>query len=398
MISYLKIPLAFLAIGSLLGVFLRWQFVWPTPGVNYSFLLHGHSHIMFLGWAFNALYLAFVINHIPREKLKFYKLLFIILQLLTAGMLISFPLQGYGVVSIILSSVHTVGAILFGVRFIQCVKSDTGIATWFAKVSIACFIVSTAGPFSLGYLMAHGLGQSNWYYFAIYFYLHFQYNGFFVFGILSLFFKLLERNGIQYDVKQTKLFGWILFFTFIPTYLLSILWAKPGVIFNLIAGIAGLAQLVAFMLFVRIAWKSNHKLRMHLRDGSSSFLGVILVAFGIKVILQLFSALPSVAQMAYELRPVVIAYLHLVLLGIVTLFLFVWYQEQNILRRSSSTIILVFLIAFLLMEFALVFNPWWTSIFGKNFPGAPSVLLTTAAILALTCWLILFKFSRRRQS
>src|SRR5688572_29855994 len=109
MLRYARIPLLFLFIGTLLGVFLRWQFISATPGVNYSFVLHGHSHIMFLGWIFNALYVGICYNHIAAEETKFFRILFIALQVLVVGMLIAFPLQGYGFYSILLSTLHTFG-------------------------------------------------------------------------------------------------------------------------------------------------------------------------------------------------------------------------------------------------------------------------------------------------
>src|SRR6187401_3648361 len=114
--GYYRVPLLFLLIGSLIGVFLRWQFISPTSGVNYIFFLHAHSHIMFLGWIFNVLYIAFVTKHVDENGDKFFLSLFWVLQVLNVGMLISFPLEGYGPFSILFSTLHTVGAILFVVR------------------------------------------------------------------------------------------------------------------------------------------------------------------------------------------------------------------------------------------------------------------------------------------
>src|SRR5688572_4826809 len=189
--GYYKVPVLFLFIGSLIGVFLRLQFISPTSGVTYTFFLHTHSHIMFLGWIFNVLYIAFVTKHVDEKGDKFFLILFWALQVLNVGMLISFPLEGYGPSSIIFSTLHTIGAIVFAVRFFIKTKSIATTSSWFAKAALLFFAISTAGPFSLGYLMSNGMGNRNWYDFSIYYYLHFQYNGFFLFGIFSLFFSQL---------------------------------------------------------------------------------------------------------------------------------------------------------------------------------------------------------------
>src|SRR5688572_28410983 len=101
MLRHYRIPLYFLVIGSLLGVFLRWQFIQPTPLINYTFVLHGHSHMMFLGWVFSAIYIGFVAHYIPETDYKFFRILFLILQMLVIAMMVSFPLQGYGFYSVL---------------------------------------------------------------------------------------------------------------------------------------------------------------------------------------------------------------------------------------------------------------------------------------------------------
>src|SRR5688572_3400607 len=95
-----------------MGLLLRMQLALPIHGITFSFLLHGHSHVMFLGWVFNVFLIAYVTEFTEGDQ-KTFKLIFWILQALVAGMLISFPLQGYGLVSIILSTLHTLLVFVF---------------------------------------------------------------------------------------------------------------------------------------------------------------------------------------------------------------------------------------------------------------------------------------------
>src|SRR5690606_3730360 len=106
--GYFKIPPLFFFIAAGIGVLLRFHFVMPVDGLQYPFWLHTHSHIMFLGWVTNALFLFFTESFIGNTQKRKYKVVFILIQILLAGMLVSFPLQGYGLIPIVLSTLHTV--------------------------------------------------------------------------------------------------------------------------------------------------------------------------------------------------------------------------------------------------------------------------------------------------
>jgi hypothetical protein len=230
---YYSIPLLFFAFAAAFGLFLRWQFIDPTPGVRYTWFLHGHSHIMFLGWVFNLLYLSFVDHHVSLSQQPFFRKLFVLLQTLVIAMMISFPLQGYSTWSIIFSTLHTFGALIFVIMFFRRTNGEKTVSIWFARMALLFFCFSTAGPFSLGYLMSNGLGQTVWYHLSIYYYFHFQYNGFFLFGVFSLFFQLLERKSIPFDSSKAMSFGRWLAIACVPAYALSVLFAKPPILFIL---------------------------------------------------------------------------------------------------------------------------------------------------------------------
>ncbi|QLH31640.1 MAG: hypothetical protein HWD62_03660 [Cyclobacteriaceae bacterium] len=66
------------------------------------------------------------------------------------------------------------------------------------------------------------------------------------------------------------------------------------------------------------------------------FLYCVWLAYLLKLLLQLLSAWPSVALLAYGNRSYIIAYLHLVLIGVVTFFLIAWYMFTNRLRLKKQ--------------------------------------------------------------
>jgi hypothetical protein len=391
--KFYSIPLIFFVLAASLGLFLRWQFISPTPGVNFRWFLHSHSHVMFLGWAFNIIYLSFVQHHIPASRQQAFYKLFIGLQVLVTAMMISFPIQGYGTWSIIFSTLHTFGALAFIILFFRRTRGPGTVSLWFARMGLIFFAISTAGPFSLGYLMANGFGQTVWYNLSIYYYLHFQYNGFFLFGVIAMFLQLLEIKEIRFNVKGMMSFGKWLAVACIPAYALSVLFAKPPAVVYIIGAAAAAMQLFALYMLIGVLKPLASQLAMRFQRVSYTMLWLILSAFCLKLVLQLASAHPDIADLAYELRPVVIAYLHLVLVGIISLFLIVWYLEKNLATLNTTRLALaVLLTGFVGSEICLILVPWWSAISagGISFSGmvfAFSVPMFAGAVLLYIAFL-----------
>lgn len=360
--KYYSIPLLFFVLAAVIGLFLRWQFVSPTPGTRYTYFLHAHSHVMFLGWIFNVLFLSFIAHHLSEKRTPLLRNFFLTLQALVVAMMISFPIQGYGLYSIIFSTLHTLAVMVFIVWFFHLTKGERTVSLWFARTSLFFFFLSTAGPFSLGYLMANGMGNSVWYNFSIYYYLHFQYNGFFLFGIFSLYFHLLEQKRIRYDVSGALRFGKWMAAACIPAYSLSILYAQPGWSFNVIGALAAIIQLIALGWFIRQTGRQRNFLKAHFHPVALRLFAIVLVSLSIKSLLQVASAHPFLALLAYELRPVVIAYLHLVLVGVISFFLFAWYIDMGFVNVSAARTAMVLLFTgFAGSEICLVLMPWWSN-------------------------------------
>lgn len=381
--KFYSIPLIFFILAASLGLFLRWQFISPTPGVNFRWFLHSHSHVMFLGWAFNIIYLSFVQHHVPAFRQQAFYKLFIGLQVLVTAMMISFPVQGYGTWSIIFSTLHTFGALAFIILFFRRTRGPGTVSLWFARMALIFFAISTAGPFSLGYLMANGFGQTVWYNLSIYYYLHFQYNGFFLFGVIAMFLQLLEIKDIRFNVKGTMSFGKWLAVACIPAYTLSVLFAKPPAVLYIIGAGAAAMQLVALYKLVGVLKPMAGQLAMRFQRVSHTMLSVILSAFCVKLVLQLASAHPDIADLAYELRPVVIAYLHLVLVGIVSLFLIVWYLEKNLAHLNTTRLALaVLLTGFVGSEICLILVPWWSAISAEGISSSGMVFAFSIPMFA----------------
>lgn len=382
-----KLPLVFLFIASLIGLVLRWHYFQPIVAFKYPFWLHAHSHLMFLGWVFNALSIGYVICFLPESAQRRYKGIFYTLNLLVLGMLISFPLQGYGVYSIAISTLHTAVVVIYCLKFFKdTISTKSNISIWFARVSLSFFLISAIGPFVVGVLAAKGLGQSDGYHLAVYYYLHFQYNGVFTFGVFALFFHLLTVRGIDFHLEHATRFGWLLFFSCFPAYALSSLWTNPPLIANWIGLLAAGTQVIAFYYFLKSINRSWPAIGEMFTKPSRLLLIVSLVAFGAKLLLQLLSVHPSIAVLAYEIRFYVIAYLHLVLIGMISLFLIVWYKEWNLLPLKRLYIYLL-LIGFISSELVMISIGWWPGFF-----NIPKWMVITSVIMAIGITGIIYDF------
>ncbi len=363
-----SIPLFFFLVASCIGLLLRWHFVSPLEWLEFPYWLHAHSHMMFLGWIFNVLLLAYI-WHFDLYKAKRYRYLFFFVQVLLIGMLVSFPLQGYGPVSISLSALHTLAIWICTYWFFR----DTGMlpetaSHWFAKRSLILFAVSSAGVLAVGPIAANGLAQTKWYYFAVYYYLHFQYNGVFVFGVLSLFLKLMEDRDYLQNHAKVKRAGRILFISLFPGYFLSVLWADPGWFFNVLGLTGALLQLLFVFYFIVLM----RRITPRIERAAKVLMMISLVSFGLKALLQLLSAHPSIARLAYETRPFIIAYLHLVLVGTITFFLIAWYIEQGWVKLRSGVCLSLVLSGFGGMELAML---------GGSLPFLKKLLFTDTNLL-----------------
>ncbi len=328
-----KIALGYFLVAALLGVLLRWYHV--GGGVfNYKYVLHTHSHIALLGWAYlgltTLLFKAFLEKTAVQKR---YRRLFWATQLSLVGMLFSFPFQGYALYSIIFSTLFLFMSYAFAWLFLR--YAPAGLKGTFGfrllRAALWYMVVSSLGPWALGGIMNTLGPASDWYRIAIYFYLHFQYNGWMLLALLGVGFFMAESHGIHFPGRWLRKLWWSLNAGVVLSFFLSVLWTHPGFAVYLLAGLGGLLQCLAIgMLSV---WAFQHKdvlkgLFPAWQSGVLAFAGLLLAA---KVLLQLLTALPYFADLAVRILDFTIGYLHWTFLGVITLPLFVFLERFKLL-------------------------------------------------------------------
>ena len=358
---WLKTSIINLLLVAILGLLMRYKIGFEFPFLDQKHLQHSHSHFAFSGWISHTLmvlmigFLEYKIKKTEIQFIKKYNLLLITNLICSYGMLISFIIQGYGAISILFSTSSIVIACVFTFFYfkdLKLISHEDLSKNWF-KASLFFNVISSLGTFALAYMMVSKNIQQNEYLSSIYFYLHFQYNGWFFFACMGLLISFLQLKKAE-NLFFNKTF-WLFFVSCIPAYFLSTLWLKLPTWIYVLTLLSALVQTITWFkfLYVIIKLKNNflEKYPLVLRY----ILFFVGVALSLKFILQLGSTIPALSQLAFGFRPIVIAYLHLVLLAIISLFLlfYIYVNQLITFNKKVKNGIIIFTIGVLLNEIIL---------------------------------------------
>ena len=244
-------------------------------------------------------------------------------------------------------------------KFFKDIKGKKYLSLKFIRAALVFMVISAIGPFGLGATMAQGMGGTPLYNLSIYFYLHFQYNGWFIFAIFGLFFWFLDNNNIQYNKKQGENFFYLMLLSCILGYALSALWLQPPFWVYSIGFVAAALQLYACYFIWQIFKESYTYLKKLFSKQVMLLMQIAFISFLIKIALQFISAFPYFADLAYKARNFTIGYLHIVFLGLVAVFLLAWFQQIKLFNFNKRGFqgIWIFLLGFVLSEIIVFIQP-----------------------------------------
>ena len=360
---WLKFSLINLLIVALIGLLMRYKIGFEFPFLDQKHLQHSHSHFAFSGWISHTimvLMITFLYKKIKNTKkaiinFNTYNIILIANLVCAYGMLIFFIIEGYGTYSILFSTLSIIVSCFFGYHYFKDLKqidTDCLAANWF-KAAIFFNVISSLGTFALAFMMVTKNIHQEEYLASIYYYLHFQYNGWFFFACMGLLISFLELKLVENSFFKTifKLF----FISCIPAYFLSTLWLDLPIWVYILTVIAAFLQVYAWFRFLIILIKTKREWI----ENYPFFLRYILLfvgfALSVKLVLQLGSTIPTLSQMAFGFRPIVIAYLHLVLLAVISLFLLFYIYANHLIHynKQIKTGIIIFSVGVLLNEVVL---------------------------------------------
>lgn len=360
---FTHLTLSMFLITALSGVLMRLvPFNTTIAEFPYDHILHAHSHIALLGWAFSGVFIIFLITFWPELSKKSRKHSMAItttLFIVSILMFVAFVYEGYAVFSIVLSTLHIFveyWAALFIYKHIRQNKSFSKIGKLFVKGSLIALIISSIGPYMLGFLSANGLRESYLFDMSVYFYLHFQYNGWLFLFLIGIFLFILEKKGLILQSHFLRKGFWISFISIFPGYFLSVLWVDLGGIFTTLAVIGSIGQWIGVLyIFIAVINNWDGVIRTTTRLTCSSLMITFLLLV-VKSTLELGLISPTVAELVYDTRGIIIGYLHLTLLGFISIFILTQLQMLNIINTTKKIVLVgfwIFYIGFGLNELLL---------------------------------------------
>ncbi|WP_038030048.1 hypothetical protein [Thermonema rossianum] len=381
-----------LVVAALIGVVLR---LYPFYSFDfvYKHLLHAHSHVAVLGWLFAGFYLFMVWLFVPETAQVPFRRLFYAMQLAVAGMLFTFPVQGYGPLSIPFSTLHILlsyVAIYRLVPFIRTAK-QAAVLRYGSLLALAFHFLATLGTWALAIVMAKKLKQTPAYDLSIKWYLHLEFQGWFFMAafVVAAYFLLRQK---------TKLHGWRIALSLWALAVLgsySLYPAWHGIAIEplmLVHRFSVAAEMIASIWWFRQIWRNRTYLRA--RTPSRLLMAIALLAFAARqcIVAMLWHEPLALQSMGY--RSAIIGFLHLMHLGIFTHVLWGWASSLFAVKRLPFYIGLgCFHLGFGLQEF-LLFAQALPLIGQQGLFLSPRWLAGAALLLALGSALLITSFSK----
>ena len=337
---WVRAALINLSIVALLGAVMRYKIGFELPWFDQKFLQEAHSHFAFAGWITHSLYFLIIRlfhSNLDSIREKVYSRILLFNLISAYGMLICFSFQGYGPVSLFFSTVSVITGYVFSWFALKDAGrlSSTHLSKNWIKAAIWFGILSTMGTMVLSFMMATHRFDQTIYLGSIYFYLHFQYNGWFLFACMGLLLDKI-KHILPSSTRLRNTF-WLFFLAGIPSYFLSTLWAHLSAWLYGIVILAAIMQVIGWANFLRLLYNHVDQLKASFTKLPRILFIGIGSALTIKLLLQLCSTIPIISKLAFGFRPIVIAYLHLVLLVIVSLFLLTFMYVNGLLQHTRRT-------------------------------------------------------------
>ena len=340
--KWLTIAVINLSIVALLGVILRSKIMFSIPIIDFKNLLQSHSHFAFGGWITLCILTLMTYELLPEQfyRKPIYKWLLTGILFCAYGMLFSFPFEGYAFISILFSTLFIFITYVFAWVFIKdLAKSKPGKTVMILGTgTLLALALSSVGPFTLAYILASHSVNTLLYRDAIYTYLHLQYNGFFTLGVFALFFNHIGETLNPIAHKYAKRFAIMLTICVLPTLALSYLWHFESNIIRSIAIVGCGCLILTIVLFIMMMRSSIIFLKT--LNPFAKMIGLLsMIAFALKTLIQIGIIFPSIGKEVFGDRPIIIGYLHLVMLGFVTLYLLSHLVQTNYFGNNRKAAI-----------------------------------------------------------
>ncbi len=399
---WMKFALVNFCIVAVLGVIMRYKILFSLPWLDQKHLQDAHSHFAFYGWITTAIYILltdYLRKTMPNVAMKKYRALIIVNVVSAFAMLATFIYGGYFWASIAASTAALLCSFVFaGVFYKDTAGLRDASKIWF-RSALFFAVISSLGVFNLSYMKMTGTVSQSMYLASEYYFLHFQYNGFFIFSCIGLLLFSMKEAGALLTKKENNILFFLMFFGCLVGFGLSVLWMEmPAWVFASII-ITTVGQTVGAVMLYRYVRKHWTNLVVKWSPMHRFVLMYAGFAFAVKTLLQLGSNVPAISQFAFGFRNVVIAYLHLVLLMCIAMFLVNQILATNRFKVTSAVLtgLKLLLLGIFLNELILglmgVFSIKYVAV-----PYANHGLLTVSVLMLVALIIIVATLKRREQT
>lgn len=384
---------------AVLGVLMRYKIAYSLPIVDQKHVQEAHSHFAFYGWITQIIYvliIRYLHGILSEQQLKKYHTLLVVNAISAFVMIPSFVYNGYYWLSIAASTAALLTSFVFFFFLLMDLKGKQDLAKpWFIG-GLFFAVISSVGVFGLSYMMSSGNMTQNLYLSSTYYYLHFQYNGFFIFSCIGFLFHSLKEIGAEITEKDNKMIFWLMFVGCVIGFGLSVLWIKMPLWIFIAIILGTIAQTIGAVKLYLVVKKNWPKLVLNFSALQRFVLMYVGFAFFAKIVLQLGSTIPALSQFAFGFRNVVIAYLHLILLMCVSAFLINQILATNVFKitKPVTTGLKLLLLGIFLNEAVLglmgIFSIKYISI-----PYTPQILLAVSLLMLVSLGIMLVNLKKK---
>ncbi len=334
---WIKASLFNLLIVASIGVLMRFKIGFEFPLFDQKHLQYAHSHFAFNGWITQTLFvliIQFLTPYLGSKRLQSYRNLVITNLICAYAMLVLFAIEGYGLGSIFFSTLSVFVSFVFAFFCYSDLNKAEGnhpSILWF-RASLIFAVLSSIGTFSLAYMMGTKHIPQHAYLVSVYWFLHFQYNGWFFFACIGLLLALVTNIIPNFKISNSVF--WLFALSCIPAYGLSTLWLDLPIWLYLIIVAGAVGQFVGWIKLFNTLRNCSFLKNDQIHLLHKFLLVAVAIALTVKLSLQLASIVPAISKLAFGFRPIVIAYLHLILLAILSVFLITYFSAIGLISMN----------------------------------------------------------------
>lgn len=384
-------------LAALTGSLLRfWMLLGFPDGVQFPNVRHAHSHLMYFGWVTPAL-MALITARLPLfTSRKIPKSAAIVTGTTLLLGLLSYPaffLWGYDLaviggvrlpISVIVSSLNMLAWYAYIViyrRMVRGVSPNRPIRLW--NAALLFLVLASLGAWGRAVLVALKIDDPFWTASMVHLFLDLFSSGWAILGVLGLAYSTQKR-------LSASISGWedpLLFLGLPLTFLLGVPADIVPTDLRTLSGIGGLMAAGGLFLHARILWQA---FRQNIRSG-----WVVIPAFlSVKALFDIGASISPLAAWG-EQAGLRVLYLHITLLGLITLGIFT--AAKSTWRSTGSTALAFLILSVLaLLASLLPLSGLWPESWGGIWTTALAAGISLGP--SFFAGIILFQGMKRRKS